>query len=216
MPRCCSAPAAPAHWRYARSFAREYPAVGVRGDPIYVRQGRIWTSAGVTAGIDLALDLIEAGHGVDIAQRVARELVVFLRRPGGQSQFAGPGLVATCPAGIRTRGTGPDPCRADGRPAGARAGRARRDERAASEPSVPPLARLPARRVRRTGPGRHRPAGSGVRAGAGHRLRRPSRVRVGRDDATGRCTAARRGARHYRRRFSGVPEGFPAVPGEGA
>src|SRR6185312_1751179 len=78
------------HWRYARVLAARHPGVDVRADPIYLRQGRIWTAAGVTAGIDLALALVEADHGVDVAQDIARELVVFLRRPGGQSQFAGP------------------------------------------------------------------------------------------------------------------------------
>lgn len=78
------------HWRHAPALATAYPALDVQADPIYLRQGRIWTSAGVTAGIDLALALVEADHGVDVAQRIARELVVFLRRPGGQSQFAGP------------------------------------------------------------------------------------------------------------------------------
>jgi transcriptional regulator GlxA family with amidase domain len=84
------------HWRYARRLATTYPAVDVRPDSIYLRQGRVWTAAGVTAGIDLALALVEADHGVDVAQRIARELVVFLRRPGGQSQFSGP--VWTVPA----------------------------------------------------------------------------------------------------------------------
>ncbi|WP_214404050.1 GlxA family transcriptional regulator [Pseudonocardia lacus] len=78
------------HWRYASALGERHPAVDVRADPIYLRQGRIWTAAGVTAGIDLALALVEADHGVDVAQDIARELVVFLRRPGGQSQFAGP------------------------------------------------------------------------------------------------------------------------------
>lgn len=78
------------HWRAAARLAEEYPAVDVQVDPIYLRQGRIWTSAGVTAGIDLALALVEADHGPELAQRVARELVVFVRRPGGQSQFAAP------------------------------------------------------------------------------------------------------------------------------
>jgi transcriptional regulator GlxA family with amidase domain len=82
--------AATTHWRHADALARAYPAVDVRRDPIYLRQGRIWTSAGVTAGIDLALALVEADHGAEVAQQIARELVVFLRRPGGQSQFAGP------------------------------------------------------------------------------------------------------------------------------
>lgn len=78
------------HWESAARLAREYPAVDVQVDPIYLRQGRIWTSAGVTAGIDLTLALVEADHGPDLAQRVARGLVVFVRRPGGQSQFAAP------------------------------------------------------------------------------------------------------------------------------
>ncbi len=78
------------HWHYAGELARRYPAVQVRPDPIYVRQGRIWTSAGVTAGIDLALALVEADHGSELAQQIARQLVVFVRRPGGQSQFAAP------------------------------------------------------------------------------------------------------------------------------
>jgi transcriptional regulator GlxA family with amidase domain len=78
------------HWRYAPVLARRFPAVDVQTDAIYLRQGRIWTSAGVTAGIDVALALVEDDHGAEVAQQIARELVVFLRRPGGQSQFAGP------------------------------------------------------------------------------------------------------------------------------
>jgi transcriptional regulator GlxA family with amidase domain len=78
------------HWRHAPELARRHPAVDVQVEPIFLRQGRIWTSAGVTAGLDLALALVEVDHGADLAQRVARELVMFLRRPGGQSQFAGP------------------------------------------------------------------------------------------------------------------------------
>ena len=78
------------HWRHAPALATAYPTVDVQADPLYLRQGRIWTSAGVTAGVDLALALVEADHGVDVAQCIARELVVFLRRPGGQSQFAAP------------------------------------------------------------------------------------------------------------------------------
>jgi transcriptional regulator GlxA family with amidase domain len=78
------------HWRYAPVLARRFPAVDVQTDAIYLRQGRVWTSAGVTAGIDVALALVEHDHGAEAAQLIARELVVFLRRPGGQSQFAGP------------------------------------------------------------------------------------------------------------------------------
>jgi transcriptional regulator GlxA family with amidase domain len=76
------------HWAYADSLARQFPAVRVHPDPIFVRDGQIATSAGVTAGIDLALALVEEdlGHGVALA--IARSLVVYLRRPGGQAQFS--------------------------------------------------------------------------------------------------------------------------------
>ena len=76
------------HWRQCERLAAQYPAVSVETDPIFVRAGRIFTSAGVTAGIDLALALLEEDHGRDVALAVARELVMFLRRPGGQSQFS--------------------------------------------------------------------------------------------------------------------------------
>ncbi|MEJ0069432.1 MAG: GlxA family transcriptional regulator [Pseudomonadota bacterium] len=78
------------HWGYCRALQQGYPAVRVEPDPIFVRDGAIWTSAGVTAGIDLALALVEADLGHDVAMRVARRLVVFLKRPGGQSQFSAP------------------------------------------------------------------------------------------------------------------------------
>ena len=76
------------HWRQCDQLAARYPAVEVETDPIFVRSGKIFTSAGVTAGIDLALALLEEDHGRDVALAVARELVMFLRRPGGQSQFS--------------------------------------------------------------------------------------------------------------------------------
>jgi transcriptional regulator GlxA family with amidase domain len=76
------------HWSRARQLAGEYPAVAVDPTPLFVRDGSLWTSAGVTAGIDLALSLVEEDLGTDVAQRVARWLVLFLRRSGGQSQFA--------------------------------------------------------------------------------------------------------------------------------
>ncbi len=80
--------AATTHWRQCERLAAQYPAVSVQTDPIFVRAGKIFTSAGVTAGIDLALALLEDDHGRDVALAVARELVMFLRRPGGQSQFS--------------------------------------------------------------------------------------------------------------------------------
>jgi len=78
------------HWAGARQLAENYPAVNVDADPIYVCDGRLWSSAGVTAGIDLSLALVEQDLGTDVAQTVARWLVMFLRRPGGQTQFAAP------------------------------------------------------------------------------------------------------------------------------
>ncbi|MBN3727008.1 GlxA family transcriptional regulator [Burkholderia sp. Ac-20379] len=76
------------HWRVAHRLQQRYPAVQVEMDRIFVADGRIWSSAGITAGIDLALALIEADRGVEVAREVARELVVYHRRPGGQSQFS--------------------------------------------------------------------------------------------------------------------------------
>ena len=76
------------HWRSAASFARKFPKVQTRADRIYVRQGRVWTSAGVSAGIDLALALTAEDLGDEVAKRTAREMVVYYRRPGAQSQFS--------------------------------------------------------------------------------------------------------------------------------
>lgn len=78
------------HWARAGRLAAEFPDVTVDPDPIYVHDGRIWTSAGVTAGIDLALALVQDDLGTEVAQTVARWLVMFLHRPGGQTQFAAP------------------------------------------------------------------------------------------------------------------------------
>jgi transcriptional regulator GlxA family with amidase domain len=76
------------HWAGCEELAKRYPAVTVEPDRIYVRDGNAITSAGVTAGIDLALALVEEDHGAEVARTVARRLVVFLQRPGGQSQFS--------------------------------------------------------------------------------------------------------------------------------
>ena len=79
------------HWAHADRLAREFPTVDVDAEPIYVRSSEtVWTAAGVTAGIDLALSLVEADHGTEVAQTVARYMVLYLRRPGGQTQFAAP------------------------------------------------------------------------------------------------------------------------------
>jgi transcriptional regulator GlxA family with amidase domain len=76
------------HWAYADALARRFPEVAVDPEPIFVRDGPVVTSAGVTAGIDLALALVEEDIGREAALEVARLLVVFLRRPGGQAQFS--------------------------------------------------------------------------------------------------------------------------------
>jgi transcriptional regulator GlxA family with amidase domain len=76
------------HWSFCAELARRFPAVRVEADPIFLRDGPIWTSAGVTAGIDLALALVEADLGRRLALALARYLVVFFKRPGGQAQFS--------------------------------------------------------------------------------------------------------------------------------
>jgi transcriptional regulator GlxA family with amidase domain len=76
------------HWSFCDELARAYPSVKVESDPIFVRDGAVWTSAGVTAGIDLALALVEEDLGREVALAVARYLVMFLKRPGGQAQFS--------------------------------------------------------------------------------------------------------------------------------
>jgi transcriptional regulator GlxA family with amidase domain len=76
------------HWAMCDMLKSRFPTVEVDQDAIFIQQGMVWTSAGVTAGIDLALALVEADCGRDVAMQVARELVVFMKRPGGQSQFS--------------------------------------------------------------------------------------------------------------------------------
>ena len=89
-PVCSTDGASPPIGPGPSSWPRSSPALDVDADPIYVRDGKFWTSAGVTAGIDLALALVQDDLGVDVAQTVARQLVMFLHRPGGQTQFASP------------------------------------------------------------------------------------------------------------------------------
>jgi transcriptional regulator GlxA family with amidase domain len=81
------------HWAWCASLERAHRDIEVDADPIYVRDGDVWTSAGVTAGMDLALALVEDDLGGDVALEAARWLVLFLKRPGGQSQFSA-GLAA--------------------------------------------------------------------------------------------------------------------------
>jgi len=76
------------HWAACRELARRHPAVTVEPDRIFVRDGHVWTSAGVTAGMDLALALVEEDLGPSVALQAARWLVLYVKRPGGQSQFS--------------------------------------------------------------------------------------------------------------------------------
>ncbi|GAA4861113.1 GlxA family transcriptional regulator [Pseudonocardia benzenivorans] len=78
------------HWKVTHELATRYPTCRVEPDAIHVRDGSTYTSAGVTAGIDLALALVEEDHGADLARDVARALVVYMQRSGGQSQFSAP------------------------------------------------------------------------------------------------------------------------------
>lgn len=76
------------HWSRCEQLARQFPRLRVESDPIFIQDGPVWTSAGITAGIDLALALVEADCGRALALAVARQLVVFLKRPGGQAQYS--------------------------------------------------------------------------------------------------------------------------------
>ena len=96
------------HWTRAATLARRWPAVDVDPDPIYIRSlpspdrrdhREVWSSAGVTAGIDLTLALVEHDLSTEVAQALAQHLVMFLRRPGGQSQFAAPTWIRQAPPG---------------------------------------------------------------------------------------------------------------------
>ena len=132
------------HWDYCEALAERYPAVEVDPDPVFVRDGDVWTSAGVTAGMDLALALVEDDLGAEVALAVARVLVVFLKRPGGQSQFSGAlsAQQASRPRAARAAGVDRRPSRRG--PLGRRAGRP--GAASASAPSRAPSGRRSARR----------------------------------------------------------------------
>jgi len=76
------------HWQRTRQFVSSYPKVKLEADRIYTRDGNVWTSAGITAGIDLALAMVAEDYGDEIVQRTAKQLVLYHRRGGGQSQFS--------------------------------------------------------------------------------------------------------------------------------
>jgi transcriptional regulator GlxA family with amidase domain len=77
-----------AHWKYGRELAKRYPSIKVEPDPLWVKDGNLYTSAGISAGIDLALGWVEEDCGSGLAHEAARELVLFLRRPAGQGQLS--------------------------------------------------------------------------------------------------------------------------------
>ncbi|MBV1829856.1 GlxA family transcriptional regulator [Komagataeibacter sp. AV436] len=76
------------HWQQAQKFSQLFAGIRLEPDAIFIHDGPVWTSAGISAGIDLALALITEDHGEDVARQTARQMVVFYRRPGGQSQFS--------------------------------------------------------------------------------------------------------------------------------
>jgi len=78
------------HWKHAADLAERYPELKIDGNLLYVRDGKFYTSAGITAGMDLSLALIEEDFGAQVALSVARELVMYMKRPGGQEQYSEP------------------------------------------------------------------------------------------------------------------------------
>ena len=122
------------HWRVCDLLARSFPTVQVDPDPIYVRDGNVWTSAGVTAGMDLALALVEEDHGRDVALAIARRFVLFLRRPANQSQFSAPLQAQAAAARRHPRRAAPRRRAPRRRLLGRRARTRRADERAELRP----------------------------------------------------------------------------------
>jgi transcriptional regulator GlxA family with amidase domain len=110
------------HWRYAQDLATRYPELQVDANALYLKDGRFYTSAGITSGIDLALALIEEDYGPPVSLQVARELVVYLRRAGGQAQYSEPlefeaksiDRFATSRGGLLPTSTGRSPSRPSG------------------------------------------------------------------------------------------------------
>src|SRR5690606_12153768 len=158
------------HWRHAEALARAFPEVGVEPDAIYVADGPVMTSAGVTAGIDLALAMVERDHGAALAREAARDLVVFLQRPGGQSQFSVPARTPRPRRGA-TGWRGRGGRRPRGRPLGGGPGGPGRDQCRAPAPAPPRPGRRHARGARGVGPGGGGPGAAG--GGRGRGLRGP-------------------------------------------
>ena len=144
------------HWQHTATLARAYPQITVVPDAIFIQDGTVFSSAGVTAGIDLALALLERDHGAEMARRVAQLLVVFLQRPGGQSQFS-PSLSGAAAPGARAsrsgRGGGR---RSGGGVLGRRTGCPGAPEPTASDEALSGRTRYDAGQIRRVDPFRLR------------------------------------------------------------
>lgn len=87
------------HWRLLETLQTQYPSIRVEGGPLYIQDGPIWTSGGVSSGFDLTLALVEDDYGFTLARDVAQDMVMYLRRPGGQLQFSRYSLQQPCTAG---------------------------------------------------------------------------------------------------------------------
>jgi transcriptional regulator GlxA family with amidase domain len=145
------------HWAACAELARRYPATDVAHDAIFVRDGNVWSSAGVSAGMDLALALVEEDVGREVALEVARWLVLFVRRPGGQSQFSIQ-LAAQTAERPRARAAGLDRRASRSRPVGRGARRAGLHERPQLRTRLSARGRDAAGRLRADDPRRARPA----------------------------------------------------------
>ena len=170
------------HWSFCDDLMRSFPAVHVEADPIFVRDGSVWTSAGVTSGIDLALALVEEDLGRNVALAVARYLVVFLKRPGGQAQFSAGPFTAVRGGAIR-----PAP-RVDQRQSQPRsiasgAGLPGSNERAQFQPALSGGDRANARAGGGPAAGRGGPSASLGHQGPHQAYRAAMRLRNGGDDA---------------------------------
>ena len=208
-PRCAPAPSllaaaglldgyeATTHWASCDRLAERHPQVAVHADRIYVHDRDRWTSAGVTAGIDLFLALVEDDHGAELAHAVAGWLVVFVRRPGGQSQFSAQlrAEPAALPAIAELQRWLPDHLDEDLGRRGARG--ARRHEPAQLRRVLPPRDRHDAGGLRRGAAGRGRPP-----AARDDRPHRRRRRRARRHRGTPRPSTARSaGGRHHPDRY---------------
>ena len=145
------------HWASAAELARRHPELEVDPEPIFVRDGDVWTSAGVTSGMDLSLALVEEDLGREIAVEIARWLVLFLQRPGGQAQFSSHLSAQLAERRAAARAPVLDRGQPRRRPAGRGAGRAGRDEPPQLRPLLPPGDRHDPGRLRRGAAGRASP-----------------------------------------------------------